>query len=212
MKHKPSIYTDGTTSEKSFHLLIIILLILQFSFLNLQCEKPTPTDDDKRTYAQSIELTKDDVGVTEAWLRVRFLDSLSGSSFKLTRNGQTILTTPSFKYDTVIIDNGLLPNQTYCYRAYRLRQNTPADSSTVVTLTTMDTTSHAFRWTSYVLGDGNSSLLNDVAIVNDTCVWAVGAIYIKDSTGQINPNAYNAAYWNGVKWELKRILMHDWGG
>jgi hypothetical protein len=33
----------------------------------------------------------------------------------------------------------------------------------------------------------------------------VGEIYIKDSTGQFETDAYNAVKWNGTRWELKRI-------
>src|SRR3990172_9257403 len=68
-----------------------------------------------------------------------------------------------------------------------------------------DTTSHNFMWTIDTLGDGASSVLNDVAIVNDTLIYAVGEIYLKDSTGQIDPLRYNLAIWNGTKWTLQRL-------
>ncbi|HLA68442.1 MAG TPA: hypothetical protein VJN65_01970 [Bacteroidota bacterium] len=60
-------------------------------------------------------------------------------------------------------------------------------------------------WTIDTLGDGASSVLNDVAIVNDTLIYAVGEIYLKDSTGQIDPLRYNLAIWNGTKWTLQRL-------
>jgi len=67
-------------------------------------------------------------------------------------------------------------------------------------VTTLDTTSHNFTWQIDTLGDGANSFLKDVAIVNDTCVFAVGEIHIKDSTGNWDPNLYNVARWNGSKW------------
>lgn len=68
-----------------------------------------------------------------------------------------------------------------------------------------DTTSHSFTWETFTIGDGNNSVLYDVAIINDTLAYAVGAIYVKDSTGQFEPVPYNVARWNGLSWELLRI-------
>ncbi len=72
-------------------------------------------------------------------------------------------------------------------------------------LTGPDTTSHDFVWTTYEFGDGNSSVLNDVAIINDTLAYAVGEIYLKDSTGQLDPAPYNVAVWNGNIWNTKKV-------
>ena len=67
-----------------------------------------------------------------------------------------------------------------------------------------DTTSHNIAWEVDTLGNG-ASILFDVAIINDTLAYAVGQIYLHDSLGNLDPNAYNAAKWNGAHWELKRI-------
>ncbi len=48
-----------------------------------------------------------------------------------------------------------------------------------------DTTSHNYAWQTFILGDGNSSVLYDAAIIYDTLIYAVGEIYLKDSTGQL---------------------------
>lgn len=79
---------------KSFHLLIFTLLLLQFAIFNLQCEKPTPPDD-KPHYIPSISLTAEDVGVTEAFIKVKFIDTTVSRVFKLARDGKIILTTQS---------------------------------------------------------------------------------------------------------------------
>jgi hypothetical protein len=80
------------------------------------------------------------------------------------------------------------------------KDNNPPDT------TKNDTTSHNFIWQIDTLGDGNSSMLNDVAIINDTLVYAVGQIYLMDSTGQFDQTQYNLAKWNGKKWTLNKIF------
>jgi len=55
---------------------------------------------------------------------------------------------------------------------------------------------------------GNSALF-DVAIIDENNIWAVGEIYMRDSLGRCDPNAYNAVHWDGSKWELKRIYHYS---
>lgn len=79
----------------------------------------------------------------------------------------------------------------------------PDDSGKI---TPPDTTSNNFTWQKFTFGgEAGSSYLNDVAIVNDTTIWAVGSIFLKDSTGQPDPEAYSLAVWNGKGWKLKKI-------
>ncbi len=71
-----------------------------------------------------------------------------------------------------------------------------------------DTTSHNFVWEVDTLGNF-SSYLEDVAIVDENNIWAVGYLRVDDpdssfdGTGQ---ETFNAAHWNGEKWELMRII------
>jgi hypothetical protein len=86
-------------------------------------------------------------------------------------------------------------------------QKLNADSSVVETsasvqLTTMDTTSHNFTWQINTLGT-HSSVLYDVAIINDTLVYAVGEIFHRDSSE--NWTFFNLAKWNGRDWTLHRV-------
>jgi hypothetical protein len=55
-------------------------------------------------------------------------------------------------------------------------------------------------------------VLYDVAIINDTTIWAVGEIYLKDSTGQVDPDAYNLAKWSGGKLQMVRVPTATYGG
>ena len=75
-----------------------------------------------------------------------------------------------------------------------------------------DTTSHSFVWRVDTLGDGNSSVLFDVSILNVNDIWCVGQIFLKDSLGQFDPQMYNAAHWAGTLWNLLRISVRDFGG
>lgn len=76
----------------------------------------------------------------------------------------------------------------------------------------VDTTSHNFTWQITVLGNGlSSSMLNDVAIINDTLVYAVGEIYLKDSTGQEDINPYNLVRGNGSAWTIVRAPYYYQG-
>ena len=71
-----------------------------------------------------------------------------------------------------------------------------------------DTTSHNWVFTIDTLGEGNGSTLHDVAIVSISpfLVYAVGEIYLKDSTGQFDQQPYNLAKWDGNEWKLQKLI------
>jgi hypothetical protein len=162
------------------------------------CRKEAPP----QPYVRSIDLEALDASCTEAWLRVRFTDSAAPRAFALKRDGQTILSALNSSPDTLVIDEGLLPNRTYTYRAYRLADSRLVDSTTQVSLTTLDSTSHLFQFSIDTLGT-HSSVLYDVAIINDTLVYAVGEIFHRDSSE--NWTFFNLAKWNGREWTLHRV-------
>lgn len=89
-----------------------------------------------------------------------------------------------------------------------LQMNCKKDSVTSPQDNTPDSTSHEFTWQLDTLGDGNSSILYDVAVINDTLAYAVGELYLKDSTGKFDPLPYNAAKWDGKKWRLQRVTVN----
>jgi len=71
----------------------------------------------------------------------------------------------------------------------------------------LDTTSHNIIWTIDTLGFYNS-ILRDVAIVNENNIWVVGNIVVPDPDSSFNGTGrkeYNAAHWDGNKWELIEI-------
>ncbi|MFA5728467.1 MAG: hypothetical protein WC957_03475 [Candidatus Neomarinimicrobiota bacterium] len=70
-----------------------------------------------------------------------------------------------------------------------------------------DTTSHDFTWETYTFGDLASSDLNDVVVVDENNIWAVGEIFVYDPDSSWNGTGYetfNAARWNGEEWKLMR--------
>ena len=167
--------------------LLVIGMLFYFLIVGSSC------NDDGVELIPTVQLNVVDVGVTEAWLRITL--NTDEGMFALKRN-DSIISTLHSPIDTVLYNEGLLPKHTYTYKTER---------GTSLVVTTMDTTSHDFTWDVTTLGDGNSSVLYDVAIVNDTCVYAVGEIYKKDSTGQFEYPNYALASWNGIEWKLMAI-------
>jgi len=102
--------------------------------------------------------------------------------------------------DTVLYVDSLIPNHSYRLVTEQILSFGSIDSSESFVFTTLDTTSNNFTWQIDTLGDGANSTLKDVSIVNDSCIFAVGEIHIKDSTGNWDPNLYSVAKWNGAKW------------
>ncbi len=74
-----------------------------------------------------------------------------------------------------------------------------------------DTTSHAFTFQTFTFGSAGGSNLNDVSIINDTLVYAVGEIYQTDSAGQYDPDPYNLAIWDGRAWTLQKVPYYYQG-
>jgi hypothetical protein len=151
-----------------------------------------------------LKLALEDVSCTEAWVRLSVPISSQGRIIDLVRDAALVSRLRLLSSDTVIIDEGLDPKHSYRYQAFRLENGRAVEVSDIVSATTVDTTSHEISWTVEYLGDG-ASVLWDVAIISDTLAYAVGEMYLRDSLGNWDLNAYNAARWNGAKWELKRI-------
>lgn len=184
------------------YLLIPTCLVLAFS-----CKKDPPVVPEP-----TLSLTAVDASCTEAWLKAT--TTQLPATVRLLRDGQRVSDLRLLTSDSLVIDEGLLPNRAYTYQLQRLNDNsTVIETSASAQVTTMDTTSHAWLFDPPVLlGDGSSSVLYDVAIINDTLVYAVGEIYKRDSLGNWDPNAYNLVKWNGREWQLMRIQFYTFCG
>jgi hypothetical protein len=74
---------------------------------------------------------------------------------------------------------------------------------------TADTTSHNYTWQTWKFGEHSSSIIYDVAVINENNIWAVGEIYLNDSTGEADPEPYAVAHWDGAEWKLSKVQYHD---
>jgi len=181
---------------------ILILNLLLFAFVGFNCNPTEPPVN------IPLKLTIDDVSCTEAWLKLR-ADNASGELIVTRDQSKTIakFTNPG-TIDTVIYIDSLLPNKTYNFQAVLTENGKLIGTSEKITGITLYTTTHNFSWETFSFGgDAGSCLLNDVAIINENNIWAVGEINIADTS--INGyTTYNAVHWDGNEWELKRILYN----
>ncbi len=180
------------------------IVFLSIFFACNTTEPPPPP------HQSTISLSVEDASCTEAWLRVSLTDSNEPRTVAIQQDGQRVLTARLPGSDSLLVVEGLLPGRTYSFVALRLRDSTAIDASSAVQTTTMDTTSHNFAFHVDTLGV-TSSVLYDVAIVSDTNIWAVGELYLNDSSGQLDPVRYNAAHWNGSTWTVVRIPYYYQG-
>ncbi len=184
-----------------------VLSVLMLVTFGLSCKEAPPQPPDKKPdNTPKIALSIVDIGVTEAILKVQLLDSSLDRGFTLMRDSQILLFVPSHApSDTILYDETLAPSQTYNYRVYCIDRGNIVDSAGPKQLRTLDTTSHKFVWQMDRLGVSGSSILYDIAIINDTLAFSVGELHLKDSTGQFDPTLYNLTVWNGTSWSVARL-------
>ncbi|RJP56606.1 MAG: glucosyl transferase, partial [Ignavibacteriales bacterium] len=114
----------------------------------------------------------------------------------LFRDGDTSQIITLTESEITLYDDLLLPSRSYTYNVSSDKHQVTSNEVSVVT---MDTTSHDFTWQTFTFGgEGGSSYLLDVAIIDENNIWAVGMIYTADDT-------FSAVHWDGNGWELKKI-------
>jgi hypothetical protein len=182
---------------------LTILALAFLLFWTISCRKDDqPCLTCPPPYLQHIFIDTLIVDPTEVWLHVYTNDSTVIGQIQLYRDTLQINHSAFQVHDTIIVDTGMAPNSIHSYRLYRITGSTRQDSSVLSSITMIDTTSHNFTWQIDTLGDGASSELKDVFIINDTCVWAVGEISFRDSSGNFISPPSNYAVWNGSQWKL----------
>jgi hypothetical protein len=180
---------------KSIFVLVLVLVVL---FLSLSCSE-------SYDYSQaSLGLGLRDYSCTEAWIEVQIGSNDKTANIYIKKNDEIIQTVKVGESETLFYFNDLLPNTAYKFDAVTYEDGKEVKSNPV-TFTTLDTSSHNFTWQTFTFGEHSSSMLYDVAIINENDIWAVGEIYMNDSLGNPDPQIYNAVNWNGQVWELKRI-------
>lgn len=191
-------------SHKLLHSILFLFLILLSTASCSTTEPPDPPVPPEPIFKLELE----DVSCTEAWINLTTKDLSLPAELTLKQYNQTgdsiskvlLLNTQ----DTLLYIDSLLPNTSYQYQASRIQHPV---SSNELSVTTMDTTSHNFTWQTWTFGEHSNSVLFDVAIVGNE-IWAVGQIYMKDSLGNPDNNAYNAVHWDGAEWKLFRIMFY----
>ncbi len=193
----------GKTNSFVFCHLSFVLFLFSFIFYLSSCQRSTAP-----VYSpQKLQLTVVDVSCTEAWLRLKTEGTEKAENendwvLQVFRDDSLVVNKDWGAGDSLIYLDGLQPATAYAFSAKLLRDNKLLFSSPKVTATTMDTTSHDFTWQTFEFGgQGGSSSFYDVAIIDENDIWAVGEIYTAD-------DKYNAAHWDGEKWELKKIYFY----
>ena len=139
--------------------------------------------------------------ITENWITLEIENREENAFYIIERDSIIIFKNKLVKNDTVFHDFNLEPAKSYEYSVYA-KKNGKKSESYLTSVTTMDTTSHDFEHEFLTFGD-RSSELNDVAIVDQNDIWAVGHIYKGDST-------FNAIRWDGQKWEYLQIPIREY--
>ncbi len=196
---------------KSLLEIVVLLTVIWINGCNTT--EPPPPPETKPTLSLALE----DVSCTEAWLQLTTKDLELPAELTLKQYNPTgdslsqdfLLNTQ----DSLLYIDSLLPNQTYSFQISSIlnpasgnqyQVSREGTSSNKLQVTTMDTTSHNFTFTSWTFGTVGSSVLYDVAIINENNIWAVGEIMIAD-TSLNGYTTYNAVHWDGSGWELRRI-------
>ncbi len=192
-------------------VFFISLFLTLFIFSCTTTEPPDKEDPPDPVVIPSLGLAEDDAHCTEAWLKLTSEDiefpaelilrqyNPSGDSLSF----QFSLTTD----DTLFHLDSLLPGKGYSFMAWFTATDSLHPPSNKLSVTTMDTTSHDFTFDMLTFGgETGSSSLRDVAIIDENNIWAVGEIFIED-TSSLGYKKYNAVHWDGNSWSLEQIYF-----
>ena len=186
-----------------FRTLLFLIATISLLVTSLSCHR-TPIEPEKI----KANLIYEDALCTEAYLRLKlaYIDFPANVDLYVDKNKVNSFRT--FSEDTVIMVENLLPKKSYTSYVRIYPAGGGEIVSNEVSFTTMDTTSHNFTWQIFEFGNFGTSILYDVAIINENDIWAVGQIFVVD-TSSTGYTMYNAVHWDGNKWELKQILYKN---
>ena len=189
-------------SEKLFaKITISSILLISILVIAMSC-KECPTEPE-----YDISLSVEDIACVWVTFNVILPDSGKINTFTLERNDSTVATYTCYDDDTLIIDDGLTPDNDYSYTVCFLKDNKTKATSDPVSIHTLSTTSNDFVWEIDTLGN-YGSYLKDAWIVDENNIWVVGYLRVDDpdssfdGTGQ---ETFNAARWDSDKWNLFRF-------
>jgi hypothetical protein len=151
-------------------------------------------------------LTVDDISCTEGWLNLSIPPGMLPAQVLLLQDNQTVMSITVVSADTLLYIPSLTHSKVYVFQASITPPNNSAIFSNVTNLTTLSPTGNSFSWTKHYLGSTNInySYVNDIAIISENDIWAVGLFVLPD-TNLAGYSNYNAAHWDGTGWEYKKL-------
>ena len=207
----PKVINLGGVSMKNQPKTSFYLILFASSFfLFYGCQDDEPCTTCQPNGQSTVQLTLDYVECKEVWLKLSFTDANQPRGYAILRDGNQILSGTLLTTDTLLIDTTTVAGHDYTYTAQRLGSassgngSSALDSSTPLSVRTLDSTSHTIQW--HVDTLGAQGVIRDVWIFDRNNAWAVGEIYLKDSNGHIDMgHPYGAAHWNGDSWSLLKL-------
>jgi hypothetical protein len=179
-----------------------LILFLSFLLVAASCNTTEPPIIPPPQSPKAIKLKLLDVSCTEAFISITASDTVLPVNITLKKDDTAMFSFILTQTDTTVIDTTLQPDISYVYQTTAVIKGKEENSDSLQ-VKTLNTTSHNFTWQKFQFGTGASSILKDVAIIDENNIWAVGEIYA-DTTGL----PYNAVHWDGSNWELKRISVN----
>ena len=183
-----------------------ILTSILILFLLVGCPNPPDPEEELDT---SVRLSTVNTWTQAVTIGIEVDSTINSWQFELFRDDSLILTSLVSSSDTIITDNNVSASSDYQYLCYFIDQDQIIDSSNVLSIHTIDSTSHDIDWTVEILG--TMGIIRDVQIIDENNVWAVGQIRrdLTNSTGDvIGDTTYNVAHWDGNDWEF--ISAYNW--
>ena len=179
--------------------IIFCLWFLLFSAI-VSCSKESPTE----ITPPQLDLTVVEVTASGVLLLATVENAAEQQELILYRNGVEVSRQSADTSQLLLADDELAPTCDYSYRISVLQDNREIAVGETLTITTGDTVSQLFTWHIDTLGIGGSRI-NDVYVVNENNIWAVGDVRTPNDTSGNTGIEFNAVRWDGQQWEYLRI-------
>lgn len=186
--------------------LALILNAILIILIDLKCNSPTSPPPPSQEKPKAVKLKLLDISCTEAFINITANDTVLPVNITLNKDDAALFNFTLTKTDTTVIDTALQPGKSYIYQTIAEIKGETEESDTLQ-VKALELTSNNYIWQKYAFGNGASSILYDVAIIDGNNIWCVGEINVNDSSRN-GFTTYNAVHWNGSEWELKKITVN----
>lgn len=199
---KEKFFKVKTMNIRYLHILLLLTGVIL-----------TGCKDNPVTVTAEPELSTDEVSCTEVWLELKLPPEKIPAEVKLLQDNQEIQNLRVFTEDTLLYVRSLEPSRNYTFLALI----TPPDNKTVFSnnkeIRTLTPSGRIFNFRKHYFGEAGFSYnnINDAAIINENDIWIAGRFALRD-TNINGMSDYNAAHWDGRKWEYRQLWFHLTGG